>query len=70
MAATPTGLIVVLNDEVPGPDADAIAAAIRLIRGVDSVHDVSADSDSDVIRESVNAEWRRRIVDLLDDEGV
>jgi len=70
MAAARAGLIVVLHDEVPAQDAEAIAAAIRLIRGVDSVHDVSSDPDTDVIRERVNAEWRERIVDLLDDEGV
>jgi hypothetical protein len=64
------GLVVVLNADVPDEDVEAIAAAIRLIRGVASVKNVEGEPDAQVDRERLNAEWRQRIVGLLDDEGV
>jgi hypothetical protein len=70
VAEDPSGLIVVLSDEVQEDQAEAIASAIRLIRGVVSVQPSQADPDEQVARERVNAEWRERIVGLLDDEGV
>jgi hypothetical protein len=70
MAAIRTGLVVVLNDDVPDEDVEAIAAAIRLIRGVASVKSVEGEPDAQVDRERLNAQWRQRIVGLLDDEGV
>jgi hypothetical protein len=65
-----SGLIVVLSDEVQEDQAEAIASAIRLFRGVVSVQASQTDPDEQVARERVNAEWRERIVGLLDDEGV
>jgi uncharacterized Fe-S cluster-containing protein len=70
MADVSTGLVVVLNDDVREEDARAIAAAIRMIRGVASVQNVEGEPVVQVARERVNAEWRQRIVGLLDDEGV
>jgi hypothetical protein len=70
MTAVRTALVVVLNGDVREEDAEAIAAAIRMIRGVGSVHNAEAEPDAQVAREQMNAEWRQRIVGLLDDEGV
>ena len=67
---TVRGLVVVFNDDVRDEDAAAIAAAIRMIRGVASVQYAEGEPDAQVARERVNAEWRQRIVGLLDDEGV
>jgi hypothetical protein len=60
-------LVVVLDD---GADAQAIATAIGLLRGVRSVSSASGDAQSQATRDSINEEWRQRIVGLLDDEGV
>jgi len=61
-------LIVVLDD---GADTDAIATAIGMLRGVRSVSAAAGDdAQAQVTRESINDEWRQRIVGLLDDEGV
>jgi hypothetical protein len=70
MADSHPGLTVVLSDDVPEGEAEAIAAAIRMIRGVASVRPVDASPDLQTARERLNAEWRQRIVGLLDDEGV
>ncbi len=70
MTAVRRGLVVVLNDDMREEDAAAIAAAIRMIRGVASVQNAEGEPDAQVARERVNAEWRQRIVGLLDDEGV
>jgi cell division protein FtsX len=70
MSDRQTGLVVVLDEAVSDKQAEAIAAAIRLIRGVSSAQFVSADPDFELARERVNAEWRQRIIGLLDDEGV
>jgi hypothetical protein len=70
MAAVRTGLVVVLSDDVRDKDAEAVAAAIRMIRGVASVRDIEGEPDTQEARERGNAEWRQRIVGLLDDEGV
>jgi hypothetical protein len=67
---TMTGLVVGLDDGVRRDEAEAIAAAIRLIRGVTFVQLADRDPDLQLSRERVNAEWRERIVGLLDDEGV
>jgi len=61
-------LIVVLDD---GADTEAITMAIGLLRGVRSVSSAGGDdAQSQVTRDSINEEWRQRIVGLLDDEGV
>jgi hypothetical protein len=70
MTAVRTGLVVILDDDVRDDDAEAIATAIRMIRGVASVHTAEAEPDAQVARERMDAEWRQRIVGLLDDEGV
>jgi hypothetical protein len=63
--------IVVLDDGVADDDAKAIATAIGLFRGVRSVTAAAdGDAESQATRDSINEEWRRRIVGLLDDEGV
>ena len=64
------GLIVQLDDGVGEEEAGAIAAAIGLLKGVVSVRTAESDPDLELTREHVNAEWRERIVGLLDDEGV
>jgi hypothetical protein len=61
-------LIVVLDD---GADPEAVATAIGMLRGVRSVRAAAGDdAQSQATRESINDEWRQRIVGLLDDEGV
>jgi hypothetical protein len=70
MTAVRTGLVVVLNDNLREEDAQAIVAAIRIIRGVASVQYAEGEPDGQLVRERVNAEWRQRVVGLLDDEGV
>jgi hypothetical protein len=61
-------LIVVLDD---GADPEAVATAIGMLRGVRSVSAAAGDdAQSQATRESINDEWRQRIVGLLDDEGV
>jgi hypothetical protein len=65
-----TGLVVVLEDNLQHEDVAAIAAAIRVIRGVALVQYADGEPDSQLVRERINAEWRERIVGLLDDEGV
>jgi hypothetical protein len=62
--------IVSLADGTEQTDADAIAAAIRLFKGVVSVQPLRDHADMDAARASIDAEWRQRIVGLLDDEGV
>ena len=52
------------------PDAEAIAAAIRLFKGVFSVQPFPDDADMEMARANIDAEWRQRIIGLLDDEGV
>jgi cell division protein FtsX len=64
------GMVVVLDDDVREEDAVAIAATIRMIRGVAAVQRVDTEPEVQLVREQVNAEWRERIVGLLDDEGV
>lgn len=70
MTSVGLGLVVVLSDDVREEDTESIAAAIRMIRGVASVHKAEGEPDTQVARERMNAEWRQRIVGLLDDEGV
>jgi hypothetical protein len=70
MADSRTGLVVVLSDDVRDDEVQAIATAIRMIRGVASVQTTEGEADERFARERVNAEWRQRIVGLLDDEGV
>jgi cell division protein FtsX len=70
MSATYTGFIVTLSDDIGEDEAEAIAAAIRMVRGVASVKAVDADPGWQLARERLDAEWRGRIVGLLDDEGV
>jgi cell division protein FtsX len=64
------GMVVVLDDDLREEDAAAIAASIRMIRGVAAVQRVDSEPDVQLVREQVNAEWRQRIVGMLDDEGV
>jgi hypothetical protein len=64
------GFIVGLREDVTPEEAAAIAAAVRLFRGVEFVQAAETDPDEQLSRERVNAEWRQRIVGLLDDEGV
>jgi len=61
---------VTLAEGMAEPEAVAIAAAIGLLRGVMSVQPFREDADGEVARARVDAEWRERIVGLLDDEGV
>jgi hypothetical protein len=65
-----TGFIIGLAEDVSPEEAEAIAAAVRLFRGVEFVQAAQTDPDEQMSRERVNAEWRQRIVGLLDDEGV
>jgi hypothetical protein len=61
---------VTLADGISELDAEAIAAAIGLLKGVVSVQPFGGDADLQSARASIDAEWRHRIVGLLDDEGV
>jgi hypothetical protein len=61
---------VTLADGIAEPDAEAIAAAIGLFRGVVSVQPFTDAADLQAARSRIDAEWRERIVGLLDDEGV
>jgi hypothetical protein len=70
MAQSQAGLIVFLDDGVGPADAEAVAVAIRMLKGVAGVQTADASPDLEAARERVNAEWRERIVGLLDDEGV
>jgi hypothetical protein len=62
--------VVTLAEGVEQPDAEAIAAAIRLLNNVVSVEPFRDDAGEHDARERADAEWRGRIVGLLDDEGV
>lgn len=62
--------IVTFADGIAQTDAEAIAAAIRLFNGVVSVRPFPDDTDVATARANIDAEWRQRIVGLLDDEGV
>jgi hypothetical protein len=65
-----TAFLVTLGEEVAEDEARAIAAALRMVRGVASVQPAEANPDWQLARERIDAEWRQRIVGLLDDEGV
>ena len=62
--------VVTLAEGVEQPDAEAIAAAIRLLNNVVSVEPFRDDAGEHDARERADTEWRGRIVGLLDDEGV
>jgi hypothetical protein len=68
MTAVRRILVVVLNHEVREEDAEAIPAGIRMIKRRRVRVNTMAEPDAQVARERVNAEWRHRIVGLLDDE--
>jgi hypothetical protein len=64
------GLIVIVSDDLRPDEVEAVASAIRLLRGVVSVEAAAMSPELQDARERVDAEWRHRIVGLLDDEGV
>ena len=64
-----TAFVVTLGDLDAG-QVEAAVAAIRAVEGVVSVRPVDADPGARLVRERADAEWRERILGLLDDEGV
>jgi hypothetical protein len=58
------------DDSVSSEHVDAIATAVGLMQGVSSTRLIADPDDFEFAREQINAEWRQRIVGLLDDEGV
>jgi hypothetical protein len=65
-----SSFIVTLADGTQPAETEMIAAAIGLLKGVVSVQPLVGDVDLQSARTSIDAEWRQRIIGLLDDEGV
>jgi hypothetical protein len=65
----PAALVVTLAD-LDQVGQESVAGAIRALDGVVSVRPIDTETSEQLLRERVDAEWRQRIIGLLDDEGV
>ena len=59
------GFAVALENDIREDDAEATIAAIRQIRGVLSVTPIVTDIATHIARERLDAEWRRKIYELV-----
>lgn len=61
------GFIVTLHKDIRDDDAEAIIAALRMIKGVASVDPVPASAELHIATLRADQAWRNRIMDLLTD---
>lgn len=59
------GYVVTLADDLREDDAQAIIAALHLIKGVLSVEPVAGDYQLHVAKERVRDEYRQKLITLL-----
>lgn len=60
------GYIVVLDHDIREDDAEAVIAALKMIKGVLSVEPVVGDVRLMLAEARANTDWVNRILDMLD----
>ena len=61
------GYLITLADDIREDSDQAVITALRMVKGVLAVEPVPATYELVIAKQRVDREWRKRILDLLDD---
>jgi hypothetical protein len=59
------GYLVTLTEDLRDDDAEEILAALRMVRGVQSVEPVVANIDQRIAQSRADTAWRERLINLI-----